>query len=194
MMPVPSPTPALVAQADSDSHLVALWLHGRGPHTARAYRADVARLQACTGKPLAATTLGDLQSFSDSLLDLRPASRARTLAACKSLLAFAHRVGYLPFDVGRPLRLPPVRAQLAARILPVADVGRLLAAAASARDAVLLRLLYASGGRVSELVGLRWRDVQPRDGAGTLSVYGKGNKERVILLSAATWRALAALR
>jgi integrase len=114
--------------------------------------------------------------------------------AVKSLCAFAHRLGYLPFDVGCPLRSPALRAELAARILPTADVQRMLASETSARNRVLLRLLYAGGLRVSELHGLRWRDVQPRADAGQVSVLGKGSKEWVILLSAATWRELAALR
>ena len=121
MLACPPATP-LVAQADTDAQLLDLWLHGRSPHTTRAYRADAARLLAFTGKDLRALTLSDLQAFSDSLLDLKPASRARTLAAVKSLLTFGHRVGCLPFDVGRPLR-----AELAARILPESDVQRMLA-------------------------------------------------------------------
>jgi integrase/recombinase XerD len=52
---------------------------------------------------------------------LAPASRYRILSAVKSLLAFGHRIGYLPFDVGRALRLAAVRSRLAERILPEAD-------------------------------------------------------------------------
>jgi integrase/recombinase XerD len=71
-------------------------------------------------------TLADLQGFTDSLGELAPASRYRTLSAIKSLLAFAHRTGYLPFDVGRALRLPAVRSRLAERILHEADLHRVL--------------------------------------------------------------------
>jgi integrase/recombinase XerD len=187
---------ALVPQADTDIRLLDLWLHGRSTATQRAYRADAEAFLAWAAKPLRAVTLSDLQAYADQLAESQaPASQARRLAAVKSLCAFAHRVGYLPFDVGRPLRLPPRKATLAERILPESDVQRLLALEAHPRNRVLLRLLYAAGVRVSELCALCWRDVQPRDGgAGQITVYGKGAKTRAVLLSATTWRELAVLR
>src|SRR2546428_1630504 len=62
------------------------------------------------------------------------------------------------------------------------------------RNRVLLRLLYRAGLRVSELCGLLWRDVQERGDAGQITVTGKGGKTRAVLLSAATWTEVAALR
>jgi hypothetical protein len=50
---------SVVAQATSDAHLVNLWLHGRSPHTQRAYRADSDRFLAFVGRSLATTTLGE---------------------------------------------------------------------------------------------------------------------------------------
>jgi integrase/recombinase XerD len=193
---IAAPSAALVPQADTDARLLALWLHGRSAATQRAYRADAEAFLAWAAKPLRAVTLGDLQAYADQLAEAQaPASQARRLAAVKSLCAFAHRVGYLPFDMGRPLRLPPRRATLAERILRESDVQRILALETQPRNRVLLRLLYAAGVRVSELCALRWRDVQPREGgAGQITVYGKGAKTRAVLLTAATWRELAALR
>src|SRR5690242_17245341 len=103
------------AATGSDEQLVTLWLHGRSVHTQRAYRADLERLHAGAGKSLRQLTLADLQQFADSLGTMAPASQYRTLSAIKSLIAFGHRLGYLPFDVGRALRLPPVRNRLAER-------------------------------------------------------------------------------
>jgi site-specific recombinase XerD len=143
--------------------------------------------------------LGDVQAFATALAAeaaaLTPASQARALAAVKSLLAFGHRLGYLPFDVGGAVRLPRLRSALAERILSEADVHRLLALEPDARNRALLRLLYAGGLRVSELVALRWRDLQARDaGEGQVTVYGKGGKTRAVLLPATVWGDLQALR
>ena len=186
---------AIPTQARSDAELLALWLHGRSAHTQRAYQRAVGRFVHSVRKPLPAVTLGDLQAFAADLEaeGLAPASRRLTLAAVKSLLAFGQRVGYLRFDVGAAVKLPPVKDALAERILDREAVLRLLDREPDARNRALLRLLYAGGLRVSEACALRWRDLQPRDDAGQVTVYGKGGKTRVVLLSPATWRVLLAL-
>jgi hypothetical protein len=53
----------LPRQASSDDQLVDLWLHGRSPHTQRAYAADAERFRVYVG-PLATMTLGDIQADS----------------------------------------------------------------------------------------------------------------------------------
>ena len=192
--PPDAPIAVVPMQAESDEALIRIWLHGRAPATQRAYAADVHAFLAGAGRPLRAVTVGDVQGFEDALAALAPASRARKLAAVKSLLAFAQRVGYVTFNVGAPVRLPPVKTTLAERILSEADVHRLLALELDPRNAALLRLLYAAGLRISEACALAWRDLQPRDDGGQVSVFGKGGKTRVVLLSAATWATLAPLR
>jgi integrase/recombinase XerD len=179
-------------QASSDAHLIEIWLHGRPPHTQRAYAGDVARFCAAARKPLPSVTLADLQGFADSLdLDtLASASRYRILSAVKCLLAFGHRIGYLPFDVGRALRLPAVRSRLAERILPEADVHRILSLEPNQRNRALLLVLYASGVRVSEVGGLYWRDVQANGDGAQITVFGKGGKTRAIQLPASVATAL----
>ena len=185
---------ALVRQAETEEQLVALWLHGRSPHTQRAYRRDIDRFLDFVVKPLQAVTLADVQAFADSLDSLAPASRARTLAAVKSLLAFGQRVGYLTFNIGAAVRLPKLKNTLAERLLPEAATQRLLALEPDLRNRVMLRLCYAAGLRVSELVGLKWRDLQPRaNGEGQATIYGKGGKTRVILLPATVWQDLQEL-
>jgi site-specific recombinase XerD len=180
--------------ATSDDQLLEIWLHGRSLHTQRAYRADIERFRAGAGKTLCAVTLSDLQQFADSLSELSPASRYRTLSAVKSLLAFGHRIGYLPFDVGRVLRLPAIRNRLAERILPEADLHRMLSLESNSRNRAILTLLYASGIRVSELCGLCWQDLQPNGEDGQVTVFGKGGVTRVIRVPASVWRLVVGLR
>jgi integrase/recombinase XerD len=191
---VSSPGVITIPELARDEQLIALWLHGRSPHTARAYASDLARLRARAGKPLAALTLADLQRFADAMAGMSAASRNRALSAVKSLLAFGHRLGYLAFDVGGALRLPAVRSRLAERILPEAAVHRMLSREADERNRAILTLLYASGVRVSELCGLCWRDLQPSGDGGQITVFGKGGKTRAIRLPAAVWRQLESRR
>jgi len=85
----PLPLAPADQQAHSDAQVIQIWLHGRSLHTQRAYAADIRRFCAHAGKPLATVTLADLQAFADSLQDLAPASRYRTLSAVKSLVGIA---------------------------------------------------------------------------------------------------------
>jgi len=75
-----------------------------------------------------------------------------------------------------------------------ADVHRMLAAPNSRRNRAMLHLLYAAGLRISEVVGLRWRDLTVRDTAAQAAIYGNGGKTRVILLPASTWQLVQAIR
>jgi integrase/recombinase XerD len=181
-------------QAATDAAVLAMWLHGRGPATRRAYAADAARFLAAVGKPLGTVTVGDVQGFVDTLAALAPASRARAISSVKSLLSFAHQLGYVVFNVGAPIRLPAVKNALAGRILGEADVLRLIHMEPDPRNAALLRLTYGAGLRISEAAGLCWRDLVARDDAGQLTVMGKGGRTRTVLLTPGTWAALLPLQ
>jgi integrase/recombinase XerD len=185
---------AVLAQANSDDTLIGLWLAGKADRTRRAYQDDVAALLRFVGKPLRQVTLADLVAYGETLGQLAPASRARKLGAVKSLAAFGHRIGYLAFDIGAPLRLPAIKTTLAERILGEGDVHRLLTLETHPRNHALLRLLYTGALRISELCALTWRDLQPRDDAGQVTVFGKGGKTRVVLLTPGVWTELSALR
>ena len=70
--------------ADTDQRLIELWLYGRAKRTQRAYQADIAAFNRFVLKPLRQLTLGELQSYQDSLQHLATASQARRLSAVKS--------------------------------------------------------------------------------------------------------------
>ena len=81
-------------------------------------------------------------------------------------------------------------------MLDVDEVGALLefptADPEAVRDRALFELLYSSGLRVSELTGVRWRDLD--FGEGLVRVTGKGSKTRVVPVGSKALAALAALR
>ncbi len=193
----PYRTPSGLSGADSDGWLVELWLHGKSGATEEAYRSDLAKfLDFAAGKPLRTVTLADVQEFADFLSGLlAPASQTRVLAALKSLFAFGHQVGYLPFDVGRPVKLPARRDERAERILSADDVHSMIAHSKKGRDRALIRTLYIGGLRVTETVDLVTRDLVARDDGrgGQLQVFGKGSKTRPVLVPHTLFAELSAL-
>jgi integrase/recombinase XerD len=176
--------------------MIALWLasFSRSANTRYAYGGDIRAFRAFSAKALGSVTVRDIQAFAETLTHLAPATQSRRLSAVKSLIAMGHRLGYLAFDVGAPIQLPAIKDRLAERILTEAEVQHLLFVEKQPRNAAMLRLIYGAGLRISEACELRWRDVVARDEAGQLTIMGKGGKTRVILLPAALWRRLDALR
>ena len=189
-------TPAVSVGSDPDSTLVRLWLHGRSPTTQVNYRLEAERFRTFMAKPLAQVALADLQAFADALESkgLQPPTRRRALAAIKSLYTFGHRLGALPYDTARALKLPAVRDSLSDRILDEEQVQRLIAATKSERDAVMLTLAYATGVRVSELCSILWGHLSEQAGKMFISIFGKGAKTRVVVCPARLSRRLLALR
>ncbi|MDP9455357.1 MAG: tyrosine-type recombinase/integrase [Actinomycetota bacterium] len=186
--------------ADSDERLVGLWMHGKGESTKVAYWGALGAFRGFTGgKPLRTVTLADLQEYADDLAEaFAPATQAKLLAAMKSLFSFGHQIGYLPFDVGRPVKLPSRKDDRAERILSADDVHAMIAGAEGKRNRALLRLLYIGGLRVAEAVDLKTRDLREREGVnggtgGQVTLFGKGQKTRVVLLPPSPWRELWAL-
>ncbi|WP_295538101.1 site-specific tyrosine recombinase XerD [uncultured Pseudacidovorax sp.] len=184
-------TPASHAPApatDIDDFIDALWLEeGLSRNTLAAYRRDLSLLAqwlAPRGVALPAAKEHDLQAYMGERLAQRgkATSANRRLTVFKRYYRWAlreHRVGADPTLRLLPARQPP----RVPKTLTEAQVEALLAASDVAtplglRDRAMLELMYASGLRVSELVGLRLVDLSLRD--GVLRVMGKGSKERLV--------------
>lgn len=182
---------------------------GLSEHTVRAYRTDVrtllARLPvaASAGASEPATDLArlDLTTLRSWLAEqagrgMSRATLARRSAAARTFTAWAHRTGRIATDPGLRL-MSPRPDSVVPTVLSAADAGTLLDVArtraddgepAHTRDWAVLELLYATGVRVSELVGT---DVADLDLAQRLvRVLGKGRKERMVPFGVPAARAL----
>ena len=158
-----------------DALIIRTWLHGKALPTVRGYVRYLDRFLSVTRKPLRDVTVSDIQSFEGTLAGQAPGSRVFALNAVRSVLSFGHRTGELSRDVGQAMKVRPPRHDLAARIMTPAQMKRLLGLVSIPRNAVLARLAYASGMRVTELVSLTWGDLHDRpDGSGQVTVRGKG--------------------
>jgi integrase/recombinase XerD len=121
--------------------------------------------------------LADLRSAK-----LGPRSRGRHLAALRGFYRFLLREKIIETDPTRTIEPPKIGLKLP-DVLTAEEVAALLkgddsAPAAGVRNLAMIELLYASGLRVSELIGLKVRDVNIE--AGFVRVFGKGGKERVV--------------
>lgn len=168
---------AVPVQATSDDHLRQLWLDGRPDSTRRAYNADIDAFLTFAQCGLRRVTVGTVQAYGATLAEQATTTRARKLSSIKSLLTFAHRLGFIAFNVGGAVRLPKIENRLAERIADTDTVAELIALEPNERNKTILTLMYRAGLRISEVASLEWRHVQPHaDGGGQLAIYGKGGK------------------
>jgi integrase/recombinase XerD len=160
---------------------------GASRHTLAAYRADLADFIAFMrergGGPGEACP-DDVVAFMERLRrrGLKPSSVARRLAAVRGLYRHAIETGTLARDptehidvprANRPLPKTLTRDAVIA-LIESPDVSR----PAGVRDRALLELLYATGMRAAECLGLRLEDVNL--GAGYVICTGKGRKQRLV--------------
>ena len=160
------------------------------PHTARAYETDLRQFEDFARQKLGvAPAPADLDHrlIRAFLADLYAqgrarASSARTLAAIRSFCRYLRREGVLDDNPAALVSAPRPERRIPAH-LDIADMEVLLAAPDAAtplgrRDRAILELLYASGLRLSELVGLDLDDVNL--GGRLVRVRGKGGRERIV--------------
>ncbi len=165
-------------------------------NTLDAYRRDLSRLAAYAAEcdtPIERLSRRDLEAAArQSMSDGRsPSSTARFVAGLRGFYRFLRMAGHIGLNPAEEIQAPRAFHSLP-KFLSLDDVDALLAAPdvtkpRGLRDRALIEVLYATGLRVSELVGLRVTDVRLDE--GFVQCLGKGSKERVVPLGdeASTW-------
>ena len=169
------------------------------PHTVKSYRGDLEDfVRRLRGTALRDVDARDIRAFLAVLhtRGLDPVSIARKLAAIRSWFRFLRRRGVVSDNPARAIRAPRQARKLVS-FLPIDETMTMMdafdahaATGDPARDAAIVELLYASGLRVSELVGLDLPDVDLAE--MTVRVIGKGRKERIVPFGGAAAGALQA--
>lgn len=179
---------------------------GLAANTLLSYRRDLRRylavLAAAGIDDLAAVGEQDVAGFLAALREgdethppLSAASAGRAVVAVRGLHRFAHREGLTASDPAREVK-PPVPARRLPKAISVEDVERLLEAAGfdqtplALRDRALLEVLYGTGARISEAVGLAVDDVDRS--SGLVRLDGKGGKQRMVPVGSYAQRAVEA--
>jgi len=169
----------------------ALWLEdGLSRSTLQSYRTDLRQfgswLEQRSGRTLPDAQRSDLLEYLAYKFaqKAKPRTTSRLLSSLKRFYGYLLRQGCIQTDPTLRIEAPKLPRSLP-KILSEADVERLLEApdpdsALGLRDRAMIETLYASGLRVSELVGLRLTQVS--QDMGVVRVMGKGAKERLVPL------------
>lgn len=193
-----------ITNASSDREMIAIWLRSKAKSTQVSYLPTVKQFLDFIGKSLAEVRIEDLQLWQEGLtLRFKDATIENKTVIVKSLFTFAYQVHYLPSNPGKFLKIPKIKDTLAERILDVESIKRLIAATAypanqpswlAERDRLILSLMYGCGLRVSEVINLTWDDLKTHHDGGKVTVFGKGGKTRILLISKNLWQSLEKLR
>lgn len=179
---------------------------GVAANTLTSYRRDLARyaayLAALGVNDPGAITEAHVAEFLATLREgtadhppLAASSAARTLVAVRGFHRFLVLEGDLPTDPASAVSPPQPPARLP-KAISIEDVERLLEAASvgdtpgALRDRALLEVLYGTGARISEAVGLDVDDIDTQE--GVVRLFGKGSKERIVPLGSYAAQALGA--
>jgi integrase/recombinase XerD len=193
----------MTVAADVDAFLRHVAIErGLSANTVAAYRRDLAVYAAW----LAADGVAEVREVTPATLSafavhlgtreespLTASSLARMLSTVRGFHRFLLEEGRVDADAARDLRPPKLPSRLP-KAITVEQVSALLAAAAgddvaALRDTALLELMYATGARVSEAVGLNVDDVIETD---VIRLTGKGSKQRMVPLGSYAREAVAA--
>ncbi|WP_454048797.1 site-specific tyrosine recombinase XerD [Cellulomonas sp. Marseille-Q8402] len=173
---------------------------GLSPNTLAAYRRDLTRyvehLTSAGRTGVADVTEADVEGFlvavrtgSDGRAVLSASSAKRAVVAVRGWHRFCVLEGLSAADPARAVR-PPQQSQVLPKAISTHDVERLLDAASLGdgpvplRDRALLELVYSTGARISEAVGLDVDDLDLTPGRAAVRLFGKGSKERVVPVGA----------
>lgn len=177
---------------------------GLADNTVRSYRRDLLRYAAFlearglvepkeVGEAQVLEFLASLRTGDEDHVALGSASTARTIVAVRGFHKFMLREGLVDVDASSAVK-PPTPAKRLPKALPLEDVEALLAAAGgpgttlAKRDKALLEVLYGTGARISEAIGL---DVDDLDfESGSVLLKGKGSKQRIVPLGSYAQEAL----
>lgn len=179
---------------------------GLSPNTLAAYERDLLRYTAYlrglgmsepqqVGRAEVAGFLEALRTGADAGRPLAPSSASRAVTAVRGWHRFLAEEGVAPEDPSATVH-PPQSGRRLPKALSIEEVRALLEAAGiddspvGLRDRALLEVLYATGARISEAVGLVVDDLDPD--SGVLRLLGKGRKERIVPMGSFAWEALEA--
>jgi integrase/recombinase XerD len=196
----PAPLVAEEVPLPPEAEDLLLWLaaeRGRSPSTLSAYRRDLRSYATWLderGRAVTDVAEADVIDYLGALRarGLAPASVARSLVPVRGLHRFLAAEGVVLTDPAAHVERPRVPRGLP-KALNEEQVARLLAAPVgdgpiARRDRAMLEVLYGTGVRVSELVGLSLGDIDLD--ASLLRAFGKGSKERIVPIGGHATRAL----
>ena len=178
--------PAMVVDGHPDlSQKIKLFLAGKrleglAKSTLKGYELELRLFSMYVPKAASEITTGDIRIYLSEFEHLKTSSLSKRLSILKSMFGWLASEGITPKDVTKQVK-PPKKEQRVPKALTIEELEMIREACVTPRERALMEVLYATGGRLSEIQEMSREDIDFQ--SMSVMVVGKGNKERPIYFS-----------
>jgi integrase/recombinase XerD len=187
----------LLTKATTDNEIILSWLNSKSSKlTQKQYAVNIRQFINYVGCSLAEVKYEDMQGYI-KMLEMKgyKTSTIKTkLTSVKSLFSFCYQLGYLSHNVGTLVKFKANDCKLSDKLINHDDIKLMCQHTYYLRDKLIIKTLYSLGLRVSELVNIKWNDFYNDGNFINLTVTGKGNKQRTLLITNSLFSELLALK
>ncbi|MGM5482322.1 MAG: tyrosine-type recombinase/integrase [Nanobdellota archaeon] len=172
-----------------EKDFIKLWLFHRAnsDQTVRSYTAVIKKFKEyIEKKPLKKASALDVSAFI-AQLECSDRTKKHHIGVLKSLYRFGFEVEYFDKNFMEAYRSPRIKNDLAGRILSEADIILMINLEPVFRNKVILKFLYNTGIRASELCNIKIKDLKNDKEEGVITIFGKGNKSRQNRINSRLW-------
>lgn len=186
-----------LTKATTDNEIIHLWVNDKSSKlTQKQYTLNIRQFINFIGCSLSGVKYEDMQSYLRMLEMKRykPSTIKTKLTSVKSLFSFAYKLGYISENIASLITYKANSQKLSDKLINHDDIKLMVANAKSKRDKLIIKTLYSLGLRISELINIQWSDFYSEGGFINLTVIGKGNKPRTLLVSNSLYQELLTLK
>jgi integrase/recombinase XerD len=186
-----------LTKSSNDNEIILSWLSDKPSKlTQKQYQVNIRQFINYVGCTLADVKYEDVQGYV-RMLEMKgyKASTVRTkLTSVKSLFSFSYKLGYLRANIGSLIRYKANDSKLNDKLINHEDIKLMCQNTYYLRDKLIIKTLYSLGLRVSECINIKWTDFYLDDSFINLTVTGKGDKPRTLLVSNSLYSELLKLK
>jgi integrase/recombinase XerD len=187
----------ILTKATTDIELITSWLMDKPSKlTQKQYSINIMQFINYMGCNLSEIKYEDMQGYI-RMLSMKgyKASTIKTkLTSVKSLFSFGYKLGYLSQNVASLVKSVSTPQKLSDKLINHEDIKLMVTHAKTKRDKAIIKMLYSLGLRISELIKIKWADFYNDGSFINLTVIGKGNKPRTLLITNSLYNQLLKLK
>ena len=178
-----------------EDKVINMWLltmHSQ--NTRDAYLRDIFYFLFFCAKKIDEIKIEDIQNYMLNISNLKNTSQRRKLACIKSLFSFCLELGLLKHNPTKVIKLKKCTDCISDKLLTERQIKKIIESEYNLRNKLLLKMLYITGARVSEICNIKWNNFRVDDEYIYLSIIGKGEKHNTIIIPNHIWLELQVLK